>query len=146
MLEKFQSKYLSGNKINALLLRVTPTERQRVLALTVISGALCGLAAVAFHLGIVKVEALLLDRALYAKYPSWIYWTILSPTLGGLAAGLLVRYWVPGAVGSGITTVKCSYAQASGWIPFRDALGKFVIGILQIGSGASLGPSFVIDP
>lgn len=127
------------NRINSFLLRVTPTERQRLLVLTIVCGGLCGLAAVSFHLGISKAEVLLIDRALAASHPSWIYWTILTPALGGLFVGLALHYWVPGAVGSGIPQVKYAYALHAGHIPFRDAVGKFVLGIAQVGSGASLG-------
>jgi CIC family chloride channel protein len=54
-------------------------------------------------------------------------------------ANLALKYWVPGAVGSGIPQVKLAYAREAGRVPFRDAVGKFVLGILQIGGGASLG-------
>jgi CIC family chloride channel protein len=126
-------------RLGALFFRFTPTERQRLLALTVISGGLCGLGAVGFHQGISKAASLLINRALAAPGHSWIYWTILCPTLGGLVAGLAVHYWVPGAVGSGIPQVKAAYAMQSGYVSLRDAIGKFVLGILQVGSGASLG-------
>src|SRR6185436_18239048 len=46
---------------------------------------------------------------------------------------------VPGARGSGLPQVKIAYAIKGGQLPLRDAIGKFVIGALQIGSGASLG-------
>jgi len=127
------------NRLSALFLRWTPTERQRLLALTVISGGLCGLAAVAFHRGIDRAESLLISRALVAPGHSWIYLTILTPALGGLVAGLALHYWAPGAVGSGIPQVKAAYAMESGRVTFRDAVGKFILGILQVGSGASLG-------
>jgi CIC family chloride channel protein len=127
------------DRLRALLLRLTPTERQRLLALTVISGGLCGLAAVAFHVGIGKASDLLINRAQAAPHFHWIYLTILTPALGGLVAGLALHYWVPGAVGSGIPQVKFAYARHAGRVPMRDAVGKFVLGILQIGSGASLG-------
>jgi CIC family chloride channel protein len=104
-----------------------------------VSGGLCGLAAVSFHLGISKAETLLIERALAAPHLRWIYWTILTPTLGGLIVGLALHYWVPGAVGSGIPQVKYAYALHAGYVPFRDAVGKFILGIVQIGSGASLG-------
>jgi len=35
--------------------------------------------------------------------------------------------------------VKAAYALHSGRLPFRDAIGKFALSILQIGTGASLG-------
>ena len=126
-------------KLFALLLRLVPTERQRLLVLTILSGGLCGLVAVAFHLGIDKASLLLIDRASAAPHHSWIYLTILSPTLGGLVAGLGLRYWVPGAVGSGIPQIKYAYARDAGRVPMKDAIGKFVLAVTQIGSGASLG-------
>ena len=126
-------------QLAGVLARITPTERQRLLALTVISGGLCGLAAVAFHQGIDKAEALFINRAMAATGHGWIFWTILSPSLGGLLAGLVLHYWVPGAVGSGIPQVKAAYALRSGFVSMRDAVGKFILGILQVGSGASLG-------
>jgi len=109
------------------LLRISPTERQRLLALTVVSGGLCGLAAVGFHLGIGKAEHLLINRAMTAPAHSWIYWTILTPALGGLLAGLALHYWVPGAVGSGIPQVKAAYALQAGRVSMRDAIGKFIL-------------------
>jgi H+/Cl- antiporter ClcA len=126
-------------RIAALLARFTPTEHQRLLSLTILSGSLCGLAAVAFHTGISKAETLLIDRALVAPHPGWIYWTILMPAVGGLVVGLGLRYWAPGAVGSGIPQVKFAYALHAGYVPIRDAIAKFVLGIIQIGTGSSLG-------
>jgi len=39
----------------------------------------------------------------------------------------------------GIPQVKLAYARHAGRVPMRDAVGKFILGVLQIGSGASLG-------
>jgi chloride channel protein, CIC family len=121
------------------VLRLTPSENQRLLVLTIVSGALCGVAAVAFHSGIGKAEAALIGRALDAPGLSWILPVILTPALGGLLVGLALHYWVPGAVGSGVPQVKAAFALGGGRIPLRDAIGKFVLGIIQIGTGASLG-------
>jgi len=126
-------------KLGALLSRFVPTERQRLLALTIFSGALCGLVAVSFHLAIAKSEAFFINRAVSAPGFSWIYWTILTPALGGLAVGLGLTYWVPGAVGSGVPQVKVAYALHAGYIPLREAFGKFVLCIIQLGTGASSG-------
>ncbi|MGO8932080.1 MAG: hypothetical protein ACLQDA_00080, partial [Terracidiphilus sp.] len=43
--------------------RRRPTERQRVLAITIVAGGLCGLAAVAFHVSCARLYTLLIDRA-----------------------------------------------------------------------------------
>jgi CIC family chloride channel protein len=46
---------------------------------------------------------------------------------------------VPEARGSGIPQVKAAFALRGRRLRFRDSLGKFVVGALQIGSGSSLG-------
>ena len=129
---------LSG-LVARLLLRAVPNERQRLFALTVVIGGACGLAAVAFHELIVLVSSLAIDPALAAPGRTWIWWTLLVPTLGGLAAGLLLHHVVPNARGSGIPQVKVAYAGRSGPLRLRDSVGKFFVGALQIGTGSSLG-------
>jgi CIC family chloride channel protein len=126
-------------KLLELEFRFVPTEQQRLFALTLAIGAVCGLAAVAFHLAIAFAERQLVQRAMAAEGHSWIVWTILSPTVGGLVAGVLLRYVVPSARGSGIPQVKVAYSTRGGFVPFRDAAAKFVLGTIQVGSGASLG-------
>ena len=116
-----------------------PNERQRLLAVTILAGGLCGLAAVAFHLSIAAAEAMFIDRANTAPGHSWIWWTVLSPALGGLVAGLGLTYLAPAAAGSGIPQVKVAYALRYGLVTVRETVGKFVLCALQIGSGASLG-------
>ncbi len=69
---------------------------------------------------------------------AWVVWTLLTPTLGGLVAGVLLLA-APGAAGSGMPQVKAAYAAGRGRVRARDALGKFVITAVAIGSGASLG-------
>ena len=123
----------------AWLMRRLPGERQRLLAVTVVAGGLCGLAAVAFHLSIGWLEALLIDRANAAPGHAWIFWTILTPALGGLFAGVGLTYFAPAAAGSGIPQVKVAYAMRSGLVTTRETIGKFVLCAVQIGSGASLG-------
>jgi len=122
-----------------LRIRFAPSERQRLFVLTAMIGASCGLAAVAFHLLIRLLEMDLIERALAAPEPTWITWTILTPALGGLVCGVLLQYLVPRARGSGIPEVKATFAQRGRELRLTDALGKFGVGALQIGSGASLG-------
>ncbi len=100
---------------------------------------MCGLAAVAFHFSVAWLYGLLIDRATSAPGHAWIWWTILTPALGGLVAGLGLTYWVPAAAGSGIPQVKVAYAFRFGAITLKETVGKFVLCALQLGSGASLG-------
>jgi CIC family chloride channel protein len=126
-------------RLVAWLLNRLPSEQQRMLAFTILAGGVCGLAAVAFHLSIGWLEALFIDRANAAPGHSWIFWTILTPGLGGLVVGLGLTYWAPAAAGSGIPQVKVAYALRYGLISLRETIAKFVLCAVQIGSGASLG-------
>ncbi|KAA6455884.1 chloride channel protein [Acidobacteria bacterium AB60] len=121
------------------LVRRLPNEQQRLLAFTIVAGGLCGLAAVAFHVAIARLEALLIDPANRAPGHWWIFWTVISPAIGGLVVGLGLNYWAPAAAGSGIPQVKVAFALRSGLISVRETIGKFVLCACQIGSGASLG-------
>jgi chloride channel protein, CIC family len=114
-------------------------ERQRLLAVTILAGGLCGLSAVAFHLTIAWLENLMINRANFAHGHTWIFWTILSPAVGGLIVGLGLTYWAPAAAGSGIPQVKVAFALRSGLVSLRETVGKFVLCAFQIGSGGSLG-------
>jgi CIC family chloride channel protein len=116
-----------------------PNEQQRLLAFTILAGGVCGLAAVAFHLSIAWLESLFIDRANAAPGHSWIFWTILTPGLGGLVVGLGLTYWAPAAAGSGIPQVKVAFTLRYGLVSLRETIGKFVLCALQIGAGASLG-------
>jgi CIC family chloride channel protein len=76
---------------------------------------------------------------MHAEGSSWMIWTVLSPTFGGLLAGAALTWLVPNARGSGIPQVKQAFATEGGRVRSRDAVGKFAISAIQIGSGASLG-------
>src|SRR5690349_6924570 len=69
-------------------LRLLPAETHRVFALTLIVGALCGGAAVLFHLAIIAVETRVIDRAMTASH--WVWLTVLTPTAGGLLSGAFI--------------------------------------------------------
>src|ERR1051325_2999758 len=63
----------------------------------------------------------------------------MAPTVGGLAAGLLIHFFAPDARGSGIPQVKIAYSMNYGRVPMRTAAAKAVISALCVGSGASPG-------
>jgi len=128
-----------ASRFYSWLLRRIPGERQRLLAVTILAGGLCGLIAVTFHLSIMGLETLLIERANNAAGHSWMWWTILCPAFGGLFVGLGLYYFAPAAAGSGIPQVKVAYALRDGRVTVRETIGKFVLCAIQIGSGASLG-------
>ncbi len=119
------------------LLRAAPVEQRRLLVLTVFVGVACGLTAVLFHVALRRAADFLSLKAFYSD--SWIAWLLLTPTIGGLVAGILLEWWVPEARGSGIPEIKKAYLESRGRVPVRVVIGKFVVSLISIGSGASLG-------
>jgi CIC family chloride channel protein len=125
-------------RIVAASVRLAPSEPQRVFGLTIVLGALCGLAAVAFHVAISFAETSIVDRAIAAPHYWWVL-VSLCPAIGGLVVGLLLYYVAPSAAGSGIPQVKIAYALDGSRARVRDAISKFGLCVIQLGSGASLG-------
>lgn len=117
---------------------LVPTERQRLFGLTIAIGGLCGLAAVAFHQSIHALSRATIERA--ETVPGWagVLLILGIPMLGALLAGVLLVFF-PNARGSGIPQVKVAYRVPGGTVRLRDAVAKFFIGTLQIGSGSALG-------
>jgi CIC family chloride channel protein len=128
-----------GMRLLQRFLRLAPTERHRLYALTLVIGAVCGLTAVAFHSAIRLASSVLIDRAMAEPGHEWVAWALITPTLGALIAGFILHYVLPNARGSGIPQVKLVYAVKSGRLRLRDALGKFGVATLQLGTGSALG-------
>ncbi len=126
-------------RVTLLALRGAPTEAQRLLILTMAIGVVCGLAAVAFHEAIRLAESAFLSLVERSTSRLWFFWLLFLPAAGGLVAGVLLTRFFPDARGSGIPQVKACYAGKRGRIRLRDAIAKFFLAALQIGSGASLG-------
>ena len=124
----------------AWLARRMPNERQRLLAVTIVAGGLCGLAAVAFHLSIALAgDAADQSAPTAAPGHSWIWWTILTPALR--RPGGRTRPHLLGAGGGGQRHSPGEGGlHLSLWlITIRETIGKFVLCAFQIGTGASLG-------
>lgn len=121
-----------------LLGRYAPSEQSRTYVVTIGLGLVCGVLAVLFHFAIRMTSHVLIDRALAAPEGWVVLWTLLVPTLGGLLVGILLER-VPRVRGSGVPQVKAAYSIRSGRLRARDAVARFVVSAIQLGSGASLG-------
>jgi len=121
-------------------LRWKPSETRDLFALTLLVGALSGLAAVAFHRSIDLINDRALAPLLALPPVDRFVATILLLCIVGLATGLALEFLVPFARGSGIPEVKASYLLAPGeQLSPKTIIGKFVLGAITIGSGFSLG-------
>jgi CIC family chloride channel protein len=115
------------------LQRLSLRENQVFLALTILIGVLAGLAAVLFTLSIKAVTHLFFGIA-----PSHLR-LVLVPAVVSLVTGYLLFKYFPEVRGSGVPQTEAAYHLNGGVIPIRVALGKFLTGVLCIGSGHSMG-------
>ena len=113
--------------------RLRLRENHIFLALTILIGILAGLAAVLFTLAIKGTTYWLFGIA-----PSNLRY-ILVPTLMSLVTGFLLWRYFPEARGSGVPQTEAAYHLYQGHVPARVAFGKFMTGVLCIGSGHSMG-------
>ena len=114
-------------------------EHQKIFILTLVIGAVSGLAAVSFHL----LLDFLQDNVIYRAAAVAHWWRlpliIVIPAVGGLVAGAGLYFFAPEARGSGIPQVKTAFYLDSGRIPARVIAGKMLLSAFNIGTGASLG-------
>lgn len=108
-------------------------ETQLFLALSIAVGVLAGLSAVLFALCIDRIT-----RLLFGLEPSAIR-LFAAPVAVSLVTGLLLSRFFPDVRGSGVPQTEAAYHLSGGVIPGRVALGKFLTGVLCIGSGHSMG-------
>ena len=108
-------------------------EDQIFLVLTILIGALAGLAVVAF--------IVLTERLGMRLYPvgSAAWRRVLIPIGGSLAMGYLLYRYFPNARGSGVPQTKAALFAREGFISLRTVLGKFGCTSATLASGIPLG-------
>lgn len=121
------------DRILSAVERLKLREEQLFLAVTIGIGVTAGLVAVLFALSIDLVS-----HQLFGLAPSWRR-LILVPTAVSLLTGYLLVKWFPDVRGSGVPQTAAAYRLVDGHIAARVPLGKFLVGILCIGSGHSIG-------
>lgn len=108
-------------------------ETQILLLLSLVIGALAGLAVVAF---IVLTERLAM-HAYPVGSPAWR--RTLIPIGGSLAMGILLYRFFPNARGSGVPQTKAALYARDGVITLRTVIGKFFCTSATLASGIPLG-------
>jgi chloride channel protein, CIC family len=108
-------------------------ESQVFMVLSLVIGALTGLAVVAF--------ILLTERIGMRLYPvSGAPWRrLLFPVVGSLSIGYLLYRFFPSARGSGVPQTKAALFAGGGRISLRTVLGKFFCTSATLASGIPLG-------
>src|SRR5579859_5762455 len=108
-------------------------ENQLFLLLTIVIGVLAGLSAVLFSSTIEQVS-----HRLFGLTPSALR-LFAVPPLVSLVTGVLLAKVFPDVRGSGVPQTEAAYHLDGGVIPGRVPFGKFLTGVLCIGSGHSMG-------
>ncbi len=128
-------------KFSTFLHTLNPLNLHRQpFAVYIIIGLLCGLVAVVFHLSIEYVFDHIVELQQAQKY-TWLtaVLMILSPAIGGLIVGFILFKVEPAAGGSGIPQAKEAYWNKKGILSFKETFWRYVLGVISIGSGNSLG-------
>jgi CIC family chloride channel protein len=134
MNEDIQTASKSGWKVPLLdRMGVRLSESQVFLGLSLVIGALTGLAVVGF--------ILLTERMGMRLYPvGGAPWRrLLFPVAGSLGIGYLLYRFFPGARGSGVPQTKAALFARDGRITLRTVLGKFLCTSVTLASGIPLG-------
>lgn len=108
-------------------------EHQLFLALSIVVGILAGLSAVLFTLAIDRVNHLF-----FGLEPSSAR-LFAVPALVSVVTGILLARVFPDVRGSGVPQTEAAFRLRGGHIPGRVPIGKFLTGVLCIGSGHSMG-------
>ena len=108
-------------------------EEQVFLLLSLVIGALTGLAVVAF--------IVLTERLGMRLYPvDGAAWRrVLVPVAGSLTMGILLFRYFPNARGSGVPQTKAALFARDGYISLRTVMGKFFCTATTLASGIPLG-------
>jgi CIC family chloride channel protein len=108
-------------------------EHHLFLVLTIVIGIIAGLTAVLFSVAIAQVS-----HRLFGLAPSPAR-LLAVPLLVSIVTGILLAKVFPDVRGSGVPQTEAAYHLAGGAIPARVPIGKFITGVLCIGSGHSMG-------
>ncbi|MDA0231064.1 MAG: chloride channel protein [Proteobacteria bacterium] len=125
------------------MLRLVRNEQVILSLLAVLIGVAAAYGSIGFRelIGVVQTAGYgdLGERLITAaaKLPWWQI--VLVPTLGGLAVGLLVRYFQSGARPHGVADVMEASVLHGGRIPLKEGIVAALGAIISIGSGASVG-------
>ena len=124
-------KYIWG-PLRALLHSLP--ERSRIPVLSVVTGILCGLAAV-----LLKVTIHAIHHGLNGLVGAHTWLFLLLPGVGMLLSFLIVRYIVRDNIGHGVTKVLQAVSKNESKIKRHNIFSSLVTSALTIGFGGSVG-------
>ena len=113
--------------------------RGRTVLISCLYGLSAGAAAVAFQLGINWIYQAGLVRLAQQPKLVFLFGSLIILAGSSLAVGWLMNTFGRDAAGSGIPQLKLAFWKDFGFVPWRVAWVKFLVGIISVGGGSSLG-------
>lgn len=125
--------------LTRLLNRFSPSGGLVLLLLSIVVGAVTGLAAVLF----IRLIAFI-NYLFYGGLAEWFaapgrLWFVLAPVIGALLGGPVIAFFASEARGHGVPEVMAALVLRGGRIRPRVAAAKIVASALCIGTGGSAG-------
>lgn len=114
--------------------------RRLLIATLIITGALCGVAAVVFHYLVEFAQSLLIEPALRQRGFTRMALVIAVPAAVAAILALIVKKFAPITPGANLARVRRAYLQEPEVLDARSVLFTFFLTPLSLGSGAPLGP------
>jgi CIC family chloride channel protein len=114
-------------------------KQTRTVLFTLVVGFAAGGLTVLFQLAINEVFHATIGRFAKMDTASFLIWSFVFLVGGALASGWLLSSFCKEAAGSGIPQLKTAFWKDFGFVKPRVIWVKFVAGILQVGTGSSLG-------
>src|SRR3954454_17939008 len=106
------------------------------MVLALVIGVFAGLLIVLFHI-LIDFTSWTTLGALAGRYRLA---RLISPAIGAVIAGFIVRVIFPLARGSGVNQTKIAVYSSEGYVSATTIVGKFLACAISIGTGNSLGP------
>ncbi len=114
--------------------------RIMMIVVAMIVGILGGGGAILFHKLVELFQYLLIGAA--HEFPVLLqpWWFVLTPAVGGLIVGLIVKFAMKGNKGSGVAGVMEAVGLGGGNISVVRSLTRVLAASVTLGSGGSAGP------
>jgi CIC family chloride channel protein len=114
-------------------------KQTRTVLFTLLVGFAAGGVTVLFQVAINEAFHATIHRFSQMDTSSFLLWSFVSLVGGALVSGWLLSSFCKEAAGSGIPQLKTAFWKDFGFVKARVIWVKFVAGVLQVGTGSSLG-------
>jgi chloride channel protein, CIC family len=128
------------NKLHLLLERGQINESMILSVVALLVGVSSGAAVWLFKQMIDLVHLVAFNWAAVGLQPLGAWTVVIIPTLGGLAVGLIIYYFVGEERHHGVAGIMEAVALAGGRLRYFRMPAKAIVSALGIGAGASVGP------